>query len=201
VVVLPDQGEDFVECLVSAYAGSPPDVMVFCLRRSELFELACPGMFVPFDVNPKVHLPFWLKHRGLVLHGDDPRGEIPEPASDPALVLEAHLAGWALFLRTTVLGKLLDSTHLALVRELDRQVRYLMATALRVHEEWDVDLETLPAHFARHFTDPALHRSFELLESIRERMEAAAEEESRPLAMEALWAVDSFSRRLRRQLP
>ncbi len=199
VVVLPDEGVDLLERLVSAYAGAPPDVMVTVLRRSELAELSYPGMFVPTDVNPRVHLALWLKHKGSVLFGADLREEIPEPETDPGLLLEAHLAGCALSLRSAVLERLLEGKYLALVRELDRQARYLMATALRARDEWDVDLETLPERFARVFADAALRDAFAGVAAVRERMESSPDAESRDLALEAVWSVDRFVRRLRSQ--
>jgi hypothetical protein len=93
--------------------------------------------------------------------------------------------------------RLMEGKHLALVRELDRQMRYLMATALLLHAEWDVDLETLPARFARRFGDGALHDSFARLTSVREEMERTADAESRSLALEAVWWVENFVRQLR----
>jgi len=96
-----------------------------------------------------------------------------------------------------VMERLMEGKHLALVRELDRQMRYLMATALLLHAEWDVDLETLPAHFARLFGDGALHDSFARLTSVREEMERTADAESRSLALEAVWWVENFVRQLR----
>jgi acyl transferase domain-containing protein/acyl carrier protein len=197
VVVIPDDDVDRLDCLVSSYAGAPPDVMVYCLRRRELAELSYPGLFVPVDLNPKVHLPFWLKHKGTVLHGADLRDEVPDRETDPKLVLEGHLSGCALFLRAVVMERLMEGKHLALVRELDRQMRYLMATALLLHAEWDVDLETLPARFARRFGDGALHDSFARLTSVREEMERTADAESRSLALEAVWWVENFVRQLR----
>src|SRR5262249_15638037 len=77
----------------------------------------------------KPHLPYWLKNRGIVLYGRDIRDEIELP-HDPSSFLEIHLQRIKHCIRNWVLEQLSRKNHKAIVKEMERQVKYLMATAL-----------------------------------------------------------------------
>jgi hypothetical protein len=182
------------------YMDAPPDVVVYCLRRRELVELTYPGLFYPPDVNGKSHLIPWLKRKGVVLYGPDIRDRIRGPATDPKLLLEGHImaCAHACMRGDTILTNLLKRRYHVLVRELDRQMRYLMATALLVHNESDVEMETLPERFQRSYPDRQMGQVYEEFRRLLQHMEAKDESECRQSACEAVWLFESFLRHLRR---
>src|SRR5262245_9909030 len=153
LVIVPKDEVEFIPDLMSeVYQRNPPPIMLYFLRRAELFQLSAAGVFgwtIPLEEKP--HLPFWLKNKGVVLYGRDIRDDIELPA-DPSSFLEIHLQRIKHCIRNWVLEQLSRKNHKAIVSEMERQVRYLMATALLSRRgEWEFSAEEVPDRFARSF--------------------------------------------------
>jgi acyl transferase domain-containing protein/acyl carrier protein len=199
VVVVNGAQEPLLDYLAEAYVDAPPDTVVYCLRRSELSELALDGLFVPPSINQKPHLVYWLKQKGTVLYGEDVRDQISEPTTDPRLLLESHITGCMLYVRELIiLPSLWKQRYVSLIKELDRHLRYLMGTALLVHREWNVEMETLPGRFEQFYPDGPTNRAFQELSALVQLAEGMGESDCRELALEAVWQFESFLRHFRR---
>jgi hypothetical protein len=85
-----------------------------------------------------------------------------------------------------------------LIKDLDRHLRYLMSTALLVHNEWDVDMETLPRQFEQSFHDEPMNRASREFWGLLQQAEGLNGNEGRELALEAVWQFECFLRHLRR---
>jgi acyl transferase domain-containing protein/acyl carrier protein len=199
VVVVGDAEASLLSFLADAYVDAPPDVVVYCLRHSELVELTLAGLFVPPSINQKPHLVHWLKHKGTVLYGQDVRDQIGDPTIDPQTLLESHIAGSVLYVRDLIIvPSLWKGRYLILIKELDRHLRYLMSTALLVHNEWDVEMETLPSRFAQFYHDEPMNRVSREFTDLVEQAEGMNGSDCRQLALEAVWLFECFLRHLRR---
>jgi hypothetical protein len=188
---LPDYVSEIYRCLPL------PHLSIHYLRSSELFQLALPGLFtMPAAINEQPHLALSLKHKGTVLYGRDLREEVPVP-TNPAAVLNNHIEGCRVHLPLHGwLRWLGNREYLALLEELDRQVRYLLATALLLHNQWDVEMENLPEQFGHYFADHPARQVCDQFFALRERVEAADEDSLRARAFEAVWLFESLLREL-----
>ena len=180
--------------------GPPPGLSSHFLRRNELFQLSLPGMFkFPLFVNEQPHLAFWLKHKGSVLYGCDFREEVRVNPDLPGLLVN-HIEACMLHLRPRVLLlRLSKAEYPLMVKVLDSHLRHLMATALLLHDQWDVTTDTVPYLFAEYYTDEPLRRAWTELTAIRESIGEMDENEQREQAREAAWLFESFLLRLREQ--
>ena len=185
VGVIPDLIADIYEC-------SPPPLMFHCLRRSELFELSEVGVFGwPNPLEEKPHLAYWLKHAGVVLHGRDIRTEISLPA-DTSGFFENHAQRCKQFVRNWAIDQLRRKNYRGLIRELERQARYLMATALLTKNEWNVSLETIPERFASLFKNAGANQVWADMAALQSQTDEMDEEGLRQSAFEALWLFEQF---------
>jgi hypothetical protein len=201
LIIVPGDDVEFVPDLISEiYECSPPPIMFYCLRQSELFELSLVGVFGwPNPLEEKPHLVFWLKNEGIVLHGRDIRDQIKLPA-DTSGFFENHTQRCKQFVRNWTLDQLRRKNYRGMIQELERQARYLMATALLSNNEWNVSLETIPDRFERSFKNgPASEVWANLAALARQTGEPTGEptgemdeSTSRQSAFEALWLFEQF---------
>lgn len=202
VIVFDDGESDVLGLIGEVYRhGPPPGLSLHCLRREELFQLSTPGIFtLPLEVNEHPHLPFYVRHKGVVLFGHDIRGEV-EPHADARVLLDNHIEGCMTNFRTLgIMSWLHRRQYLRLVGELDKQLRYLMATALLVRGEWEVEFDSLPQRFDARFADARLKATWQDYADLRARAEGAGESDEaaqRASAFEAVWLFESFMRRLK----
>jgi hypothetical protein len=180
--------------------GPPPGLPLHFLRSHELFQLSLPGVFkFPLFVNEQPHLAFWLKHKGTVLYGHDFREEVKVNADLPGLLIN-HIEACQLHLRPRVLlFRLSRGEYALMLKTFDAHLRHLMATALLVHNCWDVTTETVPHLFAEYYTNEALRSAWEEFTGIQEGIGEMGENEQRKKALEAAWLCESFLLRLREQ--
>jgi len=180
--------------------GPPSGLPSQFLRRNELFQLSLPGMFkFPLFVNEQPHLAFWLKHKGSVLYGSDFRDEVKVNADLPGLLVN-HIEACLLHLRPRVLlFRLSKREYPLMLKVLDNHLRYLMGTALLLHDQWDVTFDTVPYLFAEYYTYEPLRRAWAELTAIREGIEKMDENEQHEKAREAAWLFESFLLRLSEQ--
>ena len=191
----------FANILPDVFRCSPPPGLPFhFLRRNELDQLSLPGMFkFPLFVNEQPHLAFWLKHKGTVLYGRDFREEVRVNADLPGLLVN-HIEACLLHLRPrVVLFRLSRGEYALMLKTLDAHLRHLMATALLIHDQWDVTAETVPYLFAEYYTDEVLRRAWAELIAIREGIDEMDDNEKHQKAREAAWLFESFVLRLRDQ--
>jgi len=193
LVIVPLDDVEFIPDLISEiYECDPPPVMFYCLRRCELFELSLVGVFGwPNPLEEKPHLAFWLKNKGIVLHGRDIREEIKLPA-DTSGFFENHMQRCRQFVRNWALDQLRRKNYRGMIKELERQTRYLMATALLSKNEWDVSLETIPNRFDRLFKNGQANQAWENMAALARQTAEMDDRISRQSAFEALWFFEQF---------
>lgn len=192
IIVFADDSSAWLEYLTAAYQLGPP-LPLRCLRRRELPQLSLPGMFAPpLQVNERPHLPYWLQHRGQIWFGEDLRPDI-RPFSPPHLLLAGHIEGCMDYLRRYgILTAMIHQQYAQLVGMLTREMCYLMATALLIHQVWDVSLATIPDLFAHYFADDALMDIW--LELDAQPVETAVYDN----AVHAAWLFEKSLQKLRR---
>ena len=185
VAYIPDLIADICKC-------DPPPVMFCCLRMTELFELSTVGMFGwPSPLEEKPHLAYRLKNEGVTLYGRDIRGEIKLPA-DTSGFFESHAQRCKQFVRNWALDQLRRKNYRGLVKELERQARYLMATALLSRSEWDVPAESIPDRFDRSFKNEPANEAWANMAALAGRADEMDEGAARKSAFEALWFFEQF---------
>lgn len=193
VVIFRDDVRSVVDLIGEAHLCVPSEVPLYCLRRSEMFELSLPVYSWVYLVNRHVHLVYWLKHEGRVLFGSDIRDELELPAA-PHLLLSSHIGVSTHFLRSgIILDWLHRKRHLDLIETLEQQIKMLMATALLLHGQWNVTAETVAEQFERYFPVP---RFKEIWSEFTELMSSRNDDQEKS-ALEAVWLFESFIRQLR----
>lgn len=193
IVIAPKDDVGFIPDLISEiYQCDAPSISLYCLRRSELFQLSLTGVFGwPNPLEEKPHLAFRLKNEGVVLYGCDIRDEIRLP-TDTSSFLEAHVQRCKQFTRNWALDQLRRKNHRGMINELERQTRYLMATALLSRNEWDVSLEAIPERFGRLFKNSHASQIWTDMTALTHRTDEMDEDGSRQSAFEALWLFEQF---------
>jgi hypothetical protein len=193
LVIVPTDEVRFIPDLIAdVYECGPPQLMFYCLRRSELFELSSVGVFGwPSPLEEKPHLAFWLKHEGIVLHGRDIRDEIKLPA-DMSGFFETHRQRCKQFIRNWAIDQLRRKNYRGMIKEMERQVRYLMATALLSKNEWEISLNSIPDRFNQSFENEPAHRAWADVAALAGRADEMDESASRQSAFEALWFFEQF---------
>src|SRR5205085_8113471 len=192
VIVASEEVSFIPDLIADIYECDPPPIMFYCLRRSELFELSSVGVFGwPGPLEEKPHLVFWLKHQGIVLHGRDFRDEIELPA-DQSGFFETHRQRCKQFIRNWVIDQLRRKNYRRMIKELERQVRYLMATALLSRNEWEVSLKSIPEAFNRLFRNEPAHQAWAEVAALAGRADEMDESGARQSAFEALWFFEQF---------
>jgi hypothetical protein len=180
----------FAPDLVSVvYRCEPPPVTLYCLRRAELFQLSLPGVFGwPNPLEEKPLLAYRLKYKGEVVYGRDIRDEVTI-RDNPMSSLEAQVQRCKQFIRNWALDQFRRRNYLGIIREAERQTRYLMATALLTRGEWDVAPEEIPERFGTLFVDSRAMQTWAEINTLALRQTAAAEA-SRESAKESLWLFE-----------
>jgi hypothetical protein len=180
----------FVPDLISVvYGCEPPPITLHCLRSAELFQLSFPGVFGwPNPLEEKPLLAYHLKFKGVIIYGRDIRDEVMIP-DDPMLLLETHVQRCKQFVRNWALDQFRRRNYLGIIKEAERQTRYLLATALLTRNEWDVALEEVPERFERLFEDKWAIQTWTEINTLALR-QAATKQASRESAKEALWLFE-----------
>jgi hypothetical protein len=180
----------FVPDLISVvYCCEPPPITLYCLRRAELFQLSFPGVFGwPNPLEEKPLLAYRLKFKGVVLYGRNLSDEVMIPG-DPMSLLETQVQRCKQFVRNWALDQFRRRNYSGIIKEAERQIRYLMATALLTRDEWDVALEEIPARFELLFKDRRAMQTWAEINTLTLGREAAGQA-SRESAKEALWLFE-----------
>jgi hypothetical protein len=201
LVIVPRDDVGFIPDLIAEiYECAPPPVMFYCLRRSELFQLSLVGVFGwPNPLEEKPHLAFWLKNEGEVLYGRDIRDEIDLPA-DKSGFFENHTQRCKQFVRNWAIDQLRRKNYRGMIKELERQAKYLMATALLSKNEWNVSLESIPARFDESFKNGPANRAWADMAALARRTDEMDESILRQSAFEALWLFEQFLLRTREHI-
>jgi hypothetical protein len=200
VIVFGDDAGFLPDLIAEVYrCAPPPGLSLHCLRLCELPELSLPGLFqLPDSVNEQTSLPYYLKHKGTLLVGRDVRDEISLPR-DARAVLDHHLEACTVYLRAHgVLRRLAKKQYQLLFEQLDRHLRALMATALLIEQQWEVEPETLPERFSLAFKDEKLDGIWEEFTRLRQQLPTDDESACRRAAFEAAWLFESFVEHLSR---
>jgi hypothetical protein len=194
VIVFKDDA-GFVPDLISAvYNCEPPPVTLYCLRRAELFQLSLPGVFGwPNPLEEKPLLAYRLKFKGVVIHGRDISDAIVI-RDDTMPLLEAQVQRCRQFVRNWSLDQFRRRNYLGIIKETERQIRYLMAIALLTRGEWDVAPENIPGRFETLFEDKWAMQTWADIDTLTTREAAASStgdgQVSREAAKESLWLFE-----------
>ena len=180
----------FVPDLISVvYSCEPPPITLYCLRSTELFQLSFPGVFGwPNPLEEKPLLAYQLKFKGDVIYGRDIRDEVMIP-DDPMALFETQVQRCKQFIRNWTLDQFRRRNYLGIIKEAERQTRYLMAIALLTRNEWDVAPEEIPERFELLFEDKEATQSWTEINTLALR-QAATKEASRESAKEAFWLFE-----------
>ncbi|MCP4425830.1 MAG: hypothetical protein GY803_15160 [Chloroflexi bacterium] len=198
VLVFANGVSNLIDLVGAAQQKAPTGLSLHCLRRRELFKLALPGIFAPpFMVNERPHLPYFLNRKGMVLFGRDYRGVV-QPTAVPGELLAGHIEGCMDSLRRYgILPALLREKYGELAAMLERETLHLMSTALLLHDQWDVSLDTLPELFWRYFPDERLKEIWRKLEKGLQQID----ENASATAYHMVWLFERFLNRLEEYVP
>lgn len=197
LIVCRDDVSFVPDLLSEAYHYVPFDITLNCLRMSELFELSFPGAFTPTLIIEYPHPTYLLKYKSSVLYGSDIRDNIKLP-ENPVMLLKAYIQGCKLYVRGhIILFKLAKGEYIELILELDKQIQYLMATALLLYNELDICTDTLFDRFQYFFPDEAIITVLRDFALLIKKINGMDVEISRDSAFEATWLFESFLKCLR----
>ncbi len=190
ILVSRNDEPDWLAVVGRAQAALPDGLSLYCLQQRELFQLSLPGLFAPpFVVNERPFLPHWLQHKGWVWWGEDVRPLVKSDTA-PRFLLAAHLEGCRDSLRRYgILPALLRQKYDKLWGMVQQEMLRLMGTAVLLHDEWDIELATLPDLFADLFPGVSCWPEInEQQQRLTNEPEAAA--------YHTVWLFETFTRRL-----
>jgi hypothetical protein len=188
------------DLVAEVYSCSPPNITLYCLRRAELFQISGPGVFGwPNPLEEKPLLAYRVKFNGELLYGDDLRGEI-EVASDPASLLETQVQRCQQFIRNWTLDQFRRRNYAGIIKELDRQSKYLMAICLLAHGEWGVSQEDVPERFASLMKDDETKRIWTDINSLAQAAAGNSDGAKRESAAEAVWLFERVIKSIGRHI-
>jgi hypothetical protein len=193
LVIVPKDDVKFIPDLIAdIYELNPPPIMFYCLRRAELFQLSLRGAFGwPNPLEEKPHLAYWLKNEGIVLYGRDIRDDVKLPA-DTSGFFANHSQRCKQFVRNWAIDQLRRKNYRGMIIELERQARYLMATALLSKNEWNVSPDTIPERFDQSFKNVRASQVGAGMAALARQTDEMDEGLSRRSAFEALWLFEQF---------
>jgi hypothetical protein len=197
VIVFREDVRCYADLISAAYQFVPSGILLHCFRSDDFFELALPLTGGIDALTSHLHLAFCLRHRGVVLYGEDLRSEIRLPER-PGVLLSIHLEACAhSFRNTVILGLLARKEYLDLISKLEWQVRCLMVTALLFRDEREVDANTLSEKFEQWYPDEKMHAIWTELSGLLQNSNAGNHASDRQAAFQAAWLFESFLRQLR----
>ena len=189
VIVFQEKAGFLPDLIAAVYSCEPPPITLYCLRSTELFQLSFPGVFGwPNPLEEKPLLAYHLKFKGVTIYGRDIRDEVMIP-DDPMSLLETQVQRCKQFIRNWALDQFRRRNYLGIIKEAERQTRYLLAIALLTRNEWDVALEAIPERFAILFEDKLAIQAWTEINTLALH-QAASKEVSRESAKEALWLFE-----------
>lgn len=193
VFIVKDEIEFLPDFVAEIYNCHPSGARIYCFRLRELFELSLPD-----EPTQPSHFGLWLKYKGTVLYGQDMRDQIQLPM-EPKRLLENYLDSCIFFDRNHwILTHLMKGDHHPLIHRMDERMRYLMALALLIRGEHDVEWEALPDRFIHVYSDSQAKRIWEAFCPFLKMMGDEKYHISRSNIFEAVWLFESFIRALRR---
>lgn len=193
ILVVADSVPDLLSLIGEAHRRLPPALSLHCVRQREMCQLSLPGIFAPpFVVNERPFLPHWLQHKGRVWWGEDIR-HLVQPALEPRHLLAGHLEGCRDSLRRYgILPALLRQKYANLLTLLELEMVRVMGTAVLLHDQWDINVATLPDLFAQLFPEEAADPIWPQVQTQRPRLA----DEPEAAAYHAVWLFETFVRRL-----
>lgn len=198
VAVFADDTNSLVDLISKAFECVPLDLFLHCLRRAELFELCLPAFTWLHVLNRHIQLAHNVKHKGVVLYGEDVRTELPS-LPEPRVLLDLHLESGAHFMRNHgVLRLLAAGEYLELIKRIDWQIKSFISSALLVRGEWDGAFDSIRMRFETAFNDPQLGDLMAELDTLKSSIDPTDETSCRRAAFEAVWLFECFQRALRR---
>ncbi len=188
------------DLIADVYNCGPPNIMPYCLRRAELFQISGLGVFGwPNPLEEKPLLAYRIKFGGEVIYGRDIRNEIAI-ADNPIVLLESQLQRCKQFIRNWALDQFRRRNYNGIIREMDRQSKYLMATALLAKGEWDVPPERIPILFESLLKDRETKRIWTDINLLSLATTNNQQDASRESAAEAVWLFEKVLQSIGRHI-
>ena len=186
IVIFKNDAGFMPDLIAEVYECGPPDITLYCLRRKELFQIFGLGVFGwPNPLEEKPLLAYRVILGGEVIFGRDIRSEI-DIDDNPIVLLESQLQRCKQFIRNWALDQFRRRNYTGIIKEMDRQSKYLMATALLKKGEWDVPAERIPNLFESLLNDPETKLIWNDIDSLASNEQDA----SRETAAEAVWLFE-----------
>ena len=184
------------DLIAEVYECGPPNITLYCLRRTELFQIFGPGVFGwPNPLEEKPLLAYRVRLGGEVIYGRDIRDEIAIDGN-PIVLLESQLQRCKQFIRNWALDQFRRKNYAGIIKEMDRQSKYLMATALLAKGEWDVPTERIPNLFESLLEDTETKLIWTDINSLANN----EQEVSRESAAEAVWLFEQMLQSIGRHI-
>lgn len=190
IVVFKDEAGFMPDLIAEVCNCDPPNITLYCLRRAELFQISSPGVFGwPNPLEEKPLLAYRVKFGGEIIYGRDIRDDIAMP-DNPSLFLEKHIQRCKQFIRNWTLDQFRRKNYAGIIKEMDRQTRYLMATALLARGEWDISPENIPDRFEALMNDAETKQIWMDINSLAQTITITEQAPSRKTAAEAVWLFE-----------
>lgn len=168
-----------------------PSLELFCLRRSEIYQLALPNPWEPQTLS----LPFWIRHAGVVLLGIDIRPAVPVHR-DYSRVFANYLEITTHRIRNQfILELLVRKEYETLQSGLDRHRRLLMMVALLAKGIWRVHPSTVDVQFLEAHPRDAFRSNLAAAGEARVGLNHSANLQG-TLAYRSVWLFECFLREL-----
>jgi hypothetical protein len=191
LVCLADELSDSSVISEKLFARVPNDLELFCLRRSEIYQLALPNPWEPQTLP----LPFWIRHAGVVLYGNDIRTTVPVHR-DYRHIFTSYLEITTHRVRNHfILELLLRKEYETLQRGLERQRCILMMVALLARGIWQVRPGTVHDQFLETYPGEAFRANAAAAHGVRAGI-SHPETRQQELAYRSVWLFECFLREL-----
>lgn len=200
VVVFKADAGFMPDLIAEVYDCGPPNITLYCLRRTELFQILGPGVFGwPNPLEEKPMLAYRVRLGGEVIYGRDMRNEI-DIDDNPIELLETQIQRCKQFIRNWALDQFRRRNYAGIIKEIDRQSKYLMATALLAKGEWDVPPERIPNLFESLLKDAETKHIWTDINSLSLATANNEKEASRASAAEAVWLFEKVLQSIGRHI-
>lgn len=186
LVCLPDDLPSGSNVSAELFARISTNLELFCLRRSEIYQLALPNPWEPQTLS----MPFWIRHTGVVLQGSDIRPAVPVHR-DYGRLFANYLEITTHRIRNHfILELLVWKEYETLQNGLERHRRLLMMVALLAKGIWRVHPDTVYDQFLEAYPREVFHRNVAAAGEARAGLHHSADQQS--LAYRSVWLFERF---------
>jgi len=193
LVCVADDFPDATDFSAELFARTSPDLELFCLRRSEIYQLALPNPWEPQTLS----MPFWIRHAGVVLQGGDILPDVPVHRNYGRLVANYLEITTHRIRNHFILELLVRKEYETLQNGLARHGRLLMMVALLAKGIWRVYPGNVYDQFLEAYPREIFHRNVAAAGEARTGLHHSADRQS--VAYRSVWLFECFLRELRKE--